>query len=437
MAMMRPFLFLLIAVLVAGVAWDQMRRGDDLGKWHALPKGGEIRVAAVTFGTKHEFDAEDRTLLQRFKDSFRAPNLAAARSAFARKTGTMKGERSLCVWFEMRGRTRGDLSFDGVKLRTPEGDVIKDIPYEDITPANAQSRRYDVGFHILPYRAANLRVSAVLDGAEMNFKLANPLTRVAVPNWISEPLPQTHQQGDVALTLLNIEIGEDPDFERDPHCTLRWVAEPSFSITRKGQKADDWYFLSANFHTPGGNISGACGLFSEPVWRVRAFVGRRENYPCEASDIHWIGLIAPEKRDARNLLEVEPGETIAGVQFAGVLDPGSYEFDKKGACQRSSGQMDGEGKRVNAPSDRTWSLTLTDPACVLLADETNEVSPQLFWRPADGSVRRVEMDENPRFPGFVLLPLPSQPAHLGILKEMELEFDFYIPAPKKPDTRVR
>jgi hypothetical protein len=248
-------------------------KNEPLRDWQRLPHGGAVRVFAVTYGTWHQIQAPPRGWSERLKD---LPYARTPRALFDTLTDKFRGcvgmnDGALVLWLQIDGRTPQSLRFQEAELVLPGlepfharggggAGFCNDFVYSSAS------------FPIIPQRLKTLRFIVAAEGQRFAFETKNPAYREELPVWQPEPLPQVREAGDFTVTLRDIQlVPARLNADRE-----KWEVHPSWSITKGGEKADEWFNLYAHCSDAGGNSPG---LLSESAWKVRCEAWQTERYP--------------------------------------------------------------------------------------------------------------------------------------------------------------
>jgi hypothetical protein len=84
--------------------------------------------------------------------------------------------------------------------------------------------------------------------------------------------------------------------------------------------------VNAEYGDPSGQFLLGCGLLSESVWKVRAFITRTSAYPFKESDVHWLGSTSAERLADQTYQLFPVKEAPDKIQLAGTFGRGFYRI---------------------------------------------------------------------------------------------------------------
>ena len=273
----RKLLLLALLALAGGLGlWLLRERAQN--PWQPLPKGGAVRLHAITYGAKNEIHYGFAPLAERVAATVKTRSWRPLFSADV-GAGVGAGNNGFVVWLLARERPFAQgITMKEKILHLPDGQILR----SDYAGGSSNARGLVVNgaiFDVVPYRARTLRFVAMIDGQRFEFETVNPAWRTNLPVWKSEPLPQMHENGGITLALRGLKI------ETSEQKATNWIPIPEWAVTKGGAKADEWFDVKTSYEDAGGNVSQFMALFAEPVWKIRATVMRSRYYPfSEAED---------------------------------------------------------------------------------------------------------------------------------------------------------
>ena len=286
--MKRFFATLLVLAALGGGGWWGWRQAAHARgphDWQPLAGGGEVRLLAITQGTVHRYQEPGPPLSKRLGDAIRTRSFLPLKNRFGGGSmSTSTGKLGICIWLQVRGGAQSLLAKDA-ELTLPGGHK-----FYNPGGSGGSSTTFcytESVFDYLPVRAKTLHYACKLGADRFEFDFDNPAYRTDLPVWKGAPLPQTQQHGDLALTLRALIIERAPNYFH--HSGEEWRARPVWTITKAGEPASEWFQLNAVFGDPSGQMLRECGLFEEPVWKVRCYVWRTNRYPFREDEIAWLG----------------------------------------------------------------------------------------------------------------------------------------------------
>jgi len=431
LARLTPLLAFLAAVAITTVAvrWRAVRQ-----PWQPLKGGGEVRLFAVLHGNEPLDDWFNVSWRDRLREAWAERSLGPLTSEEDDDTRPTDGTPAIALGLEARNLPNSGIQLDRSEMVLPDGQVFRIRASASALHGKGADARwhYIIEFPLIPARARTLRWNVVINGAMHRFDAPNTAFRTDLPVWKAEPLPQTRHHEDVALTLKAMPI--EPSSRKE--APTDWVAKPMWKITRGGQSADELYRIIGSFEDSAGNITNEIGLFSEPVWKVRATVSRLEQFPFSEDEVCWAGTIDPAAPTARSsqgyALAVRSEKGAARrLKLVGVFGPGKYEI--KDAAVISTAEVSGKADRAGEwdPTRKVHTVRLDRPALIIIEDyedETDEMFDVLVFRDVDGSFNPPDV----RWRGsLTIYELPSKPLRVGLARSAPFTLEFLITAPER------
>ena len=421
----RKLLLLALLALAGGLGfWLLQERAQN--PWQPLPKGGEVRLLAVTHGQKHQVFFDAPPWSQRIFKAVRTFSWPPLVDKGARISGMYASGNhppSMEIHLIVRGRFGTEVELGDSYLLLPDGQSFRSFirgggsSLDGLVAAQAY-------FEVVPYHVRTLRFTTMIDGQRFEFATSNPAWRTNLPAWKTEPLPQTKKMGDVALTLR--ALGSESEL----HTMSKWFPKPEWEIQSRGAKTNDGFDIRATYEDAGGN-SSYMALFSAPVWKVRATVARNSRFLFSDDEMRWIGTLQPPPLEAQVAKIFPRGSEAHGLWLAGAFGPGRYDL-KGGAVMKNAPleKPDGNGMANWDDKTETMHISLQRPAFVV-AGWTE--AAQVF-RGEDGLV--VKLTEQWSMGGSVNLmiyDLPDHPVRVGLADRAPLEFEFFVRPPAIPE----
>ena len=420
-----PRKLLIVAFLaLAGTLTLWWPRQHEQNPWQPLPKRGEVRLYAVTYGNKHEIEYGSPPFPQRFADAIKTFSWRPLLYHGGRTGGSYGGRPSMVVWLLERGRNDGRiLDLSDCVLELPDGQTLRGTQSGGGSTGGGLSHA-KAYFEQVPYRARTLRFVTKIDGRRFEFETLNPAWRANLPSWTAAPLPQTRENGDVGLTLhtLRLKLHEG--------MTTDWEASPEWAVTARGEKADAWFEIRTKYEDAGGNVSSSRALLSEPVWKVRATVVPNSLYPFPDAEVRWLGTLQPEQPAAQTTTIFPLGAATRGLELVGVFGPGQYDL-KAGVVVKTAPPMKTERNEITNLDFATGTLHVRLERPALLVGGSTDAG--LVIRDEQG--RAVKLREQWGVGGAVELmiyDLPDHPVRVGLADRAPLEFEFFVRPPVIP-----
>jgi hypothetical protein len=314
--------------LIVGVVlilWDR----SDMTEVR-LSDGRLFRIEAVTFGTNHVVGHSDwwlfplRKILPDRIVQFFTPTRGQSRGSTERP--------ALVVWVHAYDPSTGryvDCQGVNAAITDERGDVY---------PANGTGHgsfgdksnfnRQDYIFNVFPRRSKRLQLRLTPWKSDQSsvVEFANPAGKCVAASWTPEPIPATHQVGEleVALQELRIKTNGTPTRYWEPQ-TRHW--EPVFQLSRVGKPATDWESPEWVAEDATGNRGQTLGLH-EPLLK---FIVTTRPKPEAVSDLtrRW-QLPWTDLQTIGKGVEWNTNHTLGDVSVTiiGLFPPGSYTFSQ-------------------------------------------------------------------------------------------------------------
>jgi len=322
-------------------------------------------------------------------------------------------------------------------------------------------------FPLVPARSRTLRLITRLDGGRQEFAVPNPAYRTDLPVWKADPLPQTQRRGDTAFTLRGVNVSATKSEKPDADGLLMWHAQPDWTITHGERGADSFYEVKTVFEDPAGNLSPECGLFSEPVWKVRATITRTDRFPFRDDEVRWLGTIDPAVPEASTprayaLLPLADFRSGGRFTLVGVFGPGQFEIQHGAVISSAPANADEPGDMTEWDGARAvYIVRLENPAVVIIEDlalvarsgwqeeiRAERLAPRVadpfpvleasvgipVFQDEKGAAAEL-LERSGGFPNRASIRafhLPTKPLRFGLAKRDPFQLEFLIPAPARP-----
>lgn len=430
--MKRVISFVLLGMaLLAGIAWSVqfVLAKLEARQWQTLQGGGQVRFLAATKGPVHQLVLPGPPLSARIRDALRTLSLKPFTNNSKPGPWNRSSGADFGVWFEWRGSRHDDLPKEATLTLSDGRRLVSRQGSGNGGPSGIRYYTCSV-FDYVPVRDKTIHFACVFDGSKFECTFTNPYYRNDLPIWKGSPLPQAQRNEDLALTLRELRIEPSPSFQRN-YAGTDWTAKPRWSLTKGEQKADTWYSINTTFEDPSGQEVRNCGLFNEPVWKVRGEASRTNEYPFADEEVNWLGTVGPDAPapETYQLLPVEMAKDNK-LELAGIFGPGQYTV---GGNSIEKVEPIGNGKptdRTKIESDfqnKTVHITVPKPVVLFIG------SPFLICRDSKGRPARMEHENG--YGGVLSVQsyrLPKSPVRIGTVNRGSWKFEFFVSAPPKP-----
>jgi hypothetical protein len=429
MSAARYFKIGLPVLAAVGAMWWLLEAGRH---WKPLPNGGRVCVLSLTHGTQHHYRASAGSLLRGFGDSLRQLSLQPLKSSGAFYTyGTTSTRPAIHVFF---GFDRADYSnLNNVQLVLPDG---QSFPRSYLGDGRAVA---DMGFDVMPTRVRKFKITAETGGwgpgfkfqvhSKLEWEFENPAFLVNPPAWEAEPFPVRREAGPLRVTIRDVSVDRSS-----------WSAKLDSSIEWHGAPAEDWFDVGLVLSDPSGNVSGKCGVLSEPVWKAEYHITESATFPFPEEDVQWIGTTAAASTagtaEAFSAFPITPEIRAAGCNAAAMLSPGVYDVFTDGRVRLSPSSENG-GRKGNpgfTVSMRDASgyferLQVDEPSLLILGQSPKAV---LHFKDSTNTPKRIAAPWVPYCGGSYprIYSLPPSPLRFGLAKRAMRQLDFFIKSPQ-------
>ena len=415
-------LLLFVALLaLAGGLGIWLFREREKNPWQPLPKGGEVRLYAVTYGVQHVIRNWVPPLPERVTDAVKSGFWSRLFESGGRTTAIHGTEPSIMFWLVVRGRgAAGGISLDDATLQLPGGQILRGVS------SGSGSSNAETYFKLVPYRAPTLRLVTKIDGQRFEFETVNPALHTNPPAWTAEPLPQTRKNGDVELTLRALRLKQAENMTTD------WVPNSEWAVAVRSEKADAWFDIRTNYEDAGGNVSSFIALLSEPVWKVRATVMRDSFYPFPEIEVRWLGTLQPRPLGERVSSIFPLGSQAGGLELVGVFGAGQYDLKAGAVFATAPPVKTNRNEMIDwNTTTRTMHISLERPAFIV-AGWTADAE---VFRDEQGQAVRLREQYSIGGTKLTIYDLPDRPVRYGLADRAPLEFEFFVRPPVIPTAK--
>lgn len=449
---MRPrgTLIFIGCVLIAATWFVVRSVREEQRKWVTMKGGMQMRVLAATAGGTQQVEVPGPPFFEQVRQAWQRRSFEPFKTGGSKLTTTSGGTTKIAVWAEFRGLPAGNtntlhtqlMQVRDFEIPLSDGQILVGQPGGSLSWGNGVAVGYLARFELAPRRERELTLTFTLEGERYALQFANPTYQANLPSWNPEPLPKTWRDGDLTVTLENLELKWN---DRYYYYGARWALKPKWAITLNGKRADSLFHVGCIVSDTCGNTSPYTGMLSDPAWKLSCQVSRDENYPFAGDEVRWLARFDTAElrklRGGKHQIYKMEGDFLArGILFAGVLTPGLYELEDGKVISSAPLAPEKPIKSFKAALDvnsRRLRLEVHEIAFVQHAvrhingDEDEFLVMQYDdGKAIRGGAYRVSGTANEI---VTWASLPKRPFRYGLAKQRKFKFEMLVKPPKAPE----